>query len=143
MVDRGSGPFAPPFLMRTKKDYSGDIFSPLSLFQAYTLFSTATSLEVMLRDDVKAVSSSPQLTKDANSVDNLLKISFLRNYALPLIMRDPSLYDLDAFYDHSLLSFLTAVSTHYDGYEAAFQQYDNETHQLYFGVSKKAIGNPK
>jgi hypothetical protein len=93
------------------------------------------ALEVMLRDEVKPLSVSPQLAKDTNAVDNLLKISFLRNYALPLIMRDPSLYDLDAFYDHPLLSFLTAVSPNYDGYEAAFEQYDIETRQVYSGVS--------
>jgi len=89
----------------------------------------------MLRDDVKPLSASPQLAKDTNAVDNLLKISFLRNYALPLIMRDPSLYDLDAFYDHPLLSFLTAMSPNYDGYEAAFEQYDIETRQVYSSVS--------
>jgi hypothetical protein len=89
----------------------------------------------MLRDDVKPLSASPQLAKDTSAVDNLLKISFLRNYALPLIMRDPSLYDLDAFYDHPLLSFLTAMSPNHDGYEAAFEQYDIETRQVYSSVS--------
>lgn len=120
----------------------GDIFFILSSF-AFFFFSLhprtcsiITSLEGMLRDDIKPVSASPQLTKDANSVDNLLKISFLRNHALPLIMRDPGLYDFDAFYDHPLLSFLTAVPTHYDGYEVAFQQYDKENRQVYLDVSK-------
>jgi hypothetical protein len=89
----------------------------------------------MLRDDVKPVSTSPQVVKETNSVDNLLKVSFLRNYALSFIMRDSSVYDLDAFYDHPLLSVLTTVMPHYDGYESAFQQYDRETCQVYFGVS--------
>jgi hypothetical protein len=89
----------------------------------------------MLKDEVKTVTTTPpQLAKEANPVDNLLKISFLRNYALPLIMRDPGLYDLDVFYDHPLLSFLAAVSPHYDGYESAFQQYEKETHQVYLDV---------
>lgn len=87
----------------------------------------------MLKDEVKTVSNTPpQITKDTNPVDSLLKISFLRNYALPLIIRDPGLYDLDAFYDHPLLSCLTAGSPHYDTYESAFQQYEKETQQVYF-----------
>lgn len=89
----------------------------------------------MLKDEVKTVSNTPpQITKDTNPVDSLLKISFLRNYALPLIIRDPGLYDLDAFYDHPLLSCLTAGSPHYDTYESAFQQYEKETQQVYFDV---------
>lgn len=138
-------PVRSAILMQTKKDnfWGEPILKPFfflfpffgASYTLYLFFCYQKALEVMLRDDVKPLSASPQLAKDTNAVDNLLKISFLRNYALPLIMRDPSLYDLDAFYDHPLLSFLTAMSPNYDGYEAAFEQYDRETRQVYSSVS--------